>query len=32
MTEEVKVKYVDHISIAVKDLNKAEEDFRNTFG
>lgn len=32
MTEEVKVNYVDHISIAVMDLSKAEEDFKNTFG
>jgi methylmalonyl-CoA/ethylmalonyl-CoA epimerase len=32
MTEEVKVNYVDHISIAVRDLKKAEEDFRNMFG
>jgi len=32
MTEEVKVNYVDHISIAVKDLEKAEEDFKNIFG
>lgn len=32
MTEEVKVNYVDHISIAVKDLKEAEEDFKNIFG
>lgn len=32
MTEEVKVNYVDHISIAVKDLQKAEEDFKRAFG
>jgi len=32
MTEEVKVNYVDHISIAVKDLKKAEDDFKNIFG
>ena len=32
MTEEVKVNYVDHISIAVKDLKKAEEDFKRMFG
>ena len=32
MTEEVKVNYVDHISIAVKDLEKAEEDFKKMFG
>ncbi|MFC1863643.1 VOC family protein [Thermodesulfobacteriota bacterium] len=32
MTEEAKVNYVDHISIAVMDLKKAEEDFKNNFG
>ena len=32
MSEEVKVNFVDHISIAVRDLKKAEEDFRNIFG
>ena len=32
MTEEVKVNYVDHISIAVRDLKKAEEDFAKVFG
>ena len=32
MTEEVRVNYVDHISIAVKDLQKAEEDFKRAFG
>lgn len=32
MTEEVKTNYVDHISIAVRDLKKAEEDFKRLFG
>ena len=32
MTEEVKANYVDHISIAVKDLKEAEEDFKKAFG
>lgn len=32
MTEKLKVNCIDHISIAVKDLKKAEEDFRRTFG
>ena len=32
MTEEVKANYVDHISIAVKDLEKAIEDFKKAFG
>lgn len=32
MTEELKVNYVDHISIAVRDLSKAEEDYKNAFG
>ncbi len=32
MSEEVKVNFVDHISIAVKNLGKAEEDFKNIFG
>ena len=32
MPEEVKVNYVDHISIAVKDVKKAEEDFKSAFG
>ena len=31
MTEEVKVNYVDHISIAVKDLEKAEEITQKAF-
>lgn len=32
MGEEVKANYVDHISIAVKDLKKAEEDIKKAFG
>lgn len=32
MTEKLKVNCIDHISIAVKDLKKAEEDFRWVFG
>ena len=32
MSKEVKVNYIDHISIAVKDLKKAEEDFNSVFG
>lgn len=32
MTEELKVNYVDHISIAVKDLAKAEADYIKAFG
>ena len=32
MPEEVKANYIDHISIAVKDLKKAEEDFTSMFG
>ena len=32
MTEEVKANYVDHISIAVKDLKEAEADFKKAFG
>ena len=28
MTERLKANYVDHISIAVKDLKKAEADFK----
>lgn len=32
MIEEMKVNYVDHISIAVKDIQKAEENFINAFG
>jgi methylmalonyl-CoA/ethylmalonyl-CoA epimerase len=32
MTEKLKANCIDHISIAVKDLTKAEEDFRRAFG
>jgi len=32
MAEKLRANYVDHISIAVKDLKKAEEDFRQAFG
>ncbi len=32
MTERLKTNYVDHISIAVKDLKEAEEDFKKAFG
>ncbi len=32
MPEKLKTNYIDHISIAVKDLKMAEEDFRQTFG
>ena len=32
MTEKLRVNCIDHISIAVKDLKKAEEDFRRVFG
>lgn len=32
MAEKLKANYIDHISIAVKDLKKAEEDFKKTFG
>lgn len=32
MTEKLKVNYVDHISIAVKDLDEAVEDYKNAFG
>lgn len=32
MPEKLKPNYIDHISIAVKDLKLAEEDFRQTFG
>jgi len=32
MTEKLKVKCIDHISIAVKDLKKAEGDFKQAFG
>ena len=32
MTEKLRVNCIDHISIAVKDLKKAEEDFKRVFG
>jgi len=32
MPEKLKANYIDHISIAVKDLTGAEEDFRQAFG
>ena len=32
MVEKLKTKYVDHISIAVRDLKKAEGDFKQAFG
>jgi len=32
MGEELKVNYVDHISIAVRDLDKAVEDYKHAFG
>ncbi|MHB8109056.1 MAG: VOC family protein [Syntrophorhabdaceae bacterium] len=32
MTEKLNVKCIDHISIAVKSLKKAEEDFKQAFG
>ena len=32
MAEKLKGHYVDHISIAVKDLNAAENDFKQAFG
>jgi len=32
MTEKLKVNYVDHICIAVKDLKKAEEAYMKAFG
>jgi methylmalonyl-CoA/ethylmalonyl-CoA epimerase len=32
MQEKLKTNYVDHISIAVKDLKRAEEDFKQAFG
>jgi methylmalonyl-CoA/ethylmalonyl-CoA epimerase len=32
MPEKLRAKYIDHISIAVKDLKKAEEDFERAFG
>lgn len=32
MPEKLKINYIDHISIAVKNLKKAEEDFKQAFG
>lgn len=32
MPEKLKANYIDHISIAVKDLKEAEKDFRQAFG
>jgi methylmalonyl-CoA/ethylmalonyl-CoA epimerase len=32
MAERLKANHIDHISIAVRDLSKAEEDFRQAFG
>ena len=32
MSEKLNTNYIDHISIAVKDLKKAEEDFKKAFG
>ncbi len=32
MPEKLKPNYIDHISIAVKDIREAEENFRRTFG
>jgi methylmalonyl-CoA/ethylmalonyl-CoA epimerase len=32
MAEKIKVNYIDHISIAVKDLEKAVQDYQNIFG
>ena len=32
MAVELKTDYVDHICIAVTDITKAEEDYRNNFG
>ncbi|MBP1750629.1 MAG: 4-hydroxyphenylpyruvate dioxygenase/hemolysin-like protein [Deltaproteobacteria bacterium] len=32
MAEKLKANCIDHISIAVKDLKKAEEDFKRAFG
>jgi len=32
MPEKLKTNYIDHISIAVKNLKTAEEDFRQAFG
>jgi methylmalonyl-CoA/ethylmalonyl-CoA epimerase len=32
MSEKLNTNHIDHISIAVKDLKKAEEDFKHAFG
>lgn len=32
MGEKVRANYVDHISIAVRDVKKAEEEFKKAFG
>ncbi len=32
MPEKLNTNHIDHISIAVKDLKKAEEDFKHAFG
>jgi len=32
MSEKLNTNHIDHISIAVKDLKKAEEDFKKAFG
>jgi methylmalonyl-CoA/ethylmalonyl-CoA epimerase len=32
MTEKLKTNYIDHVSIAVKNLEEAEEDFKQAFG
>ncbi len=32
MTEKVKTRFIDHICIAVNDVKKAEEDYKNMFG
>jgi methylmalonyl-CoA/ethylmalonyl-CoA epimerase len=32
MSERVKANFVDHVSIAVKDVARAEEEFRKAFG
>jgi methylmalonyl-CoA/ethylmalonyl-CoA epimerase len=32
MSEKLNTNYIDHISIAVKDLKKVEEDFKKAFG
>jgi methylmalonyl-CoA/ethylmalonyl-CoA epimerase len=32
MSEKLNTNHIDHISLAVKDLKKAEEDFKHAFG